>query len=139
MKVKATSTGLYDNMLRKPGHPLGVFDIKSEAEFAWEWMEPIGWTPKSQRPGFFMETNTEGEEVKKSAEQIANERADALLSSEAAAKNSEAAPVVSVVTPPPAPRQWLFHRHPYRCYTNTRSRTGSSGSGATLMINGQGL
>lgn len=132
MKVKATSTGLYDNMLRKPGHPLGVFDIKSESEFAWEWMEPIGWTPKSQRPGFFMETNTEGEEVKKSAEQIANERADALLSSEAAAKNSEATPVVSVVTPPPAPAPVVVPPAPVAVVTPTPAAAPAAPAPAPL-------
>ena len=128
MKVKATSTGLYDNMLRKPGHPLGVFDIKSESEFAWEWMEPIGWTPKSQRPGFFMETNTEGEEVKSRQSRSPTKGLTRCYGLKLPPKNSEARAGLFGRLTPSGSGAMVCPPAPVAVVTPTpRSRTGSSG------------
>ena len=99
MKVKATSTGYYNHMLRVPGSPKGldVFDIQNEKEFAWEWMEPVGWTPKIPRPGNLDDSVT-GE--KKSAVQVLNEKTDAMLSAEV---KPVVAPVAVAPVVAPAP------------------------------------
>lgn len=112
MRVRATSVGYYDHALRSPGNKRGfdVFEIKSEEEFSWEWMEPIGWTPKKPKPdGVF---NSDG--TKNTPTEMIDKKIEKSLSDEAAkvavapAPAAPAAPAAAAPAEAPAAAQELI-------------------------------